>query len=344
MAHYVPRLLRVILSPDYKALVDPSGRPVVPSSDIYLKISAVVSNSDENIFISPKNIYTILQKNRYNTWSKVLEFHGIKINSDAFDDSESNVSSEIFESKGQISFQLTLPHKTWVIMCPEAACSEKERPESASNVLLRKVWTDTLYEKLWEQMSIPCPISFKRYKTSESGMFLKMTGRCIECGVNFSGVIVNNPTPGHDVIMECVLDNYDGSFIHSKKRQLKGKRRIDVSTKMVDHNILPCIWRRNEANKLMKFGDPEPPQLPINSVLRKAKQERQNVIFGLTGCNPIENLRVMKYERHVGEIHSIGLDPFHVHYWTQEQTAVFIEHSQYLVHLYRWNRFISKKN
>lgn len=50
----------------------------------------------------------------------------------------------------------------------------------------------------------------------------------------------------------------------------------------------------------------------------------------MTGIDPIENLRATKYERHVGEIHSICLDPFHVHYWTQGQVAVFIEYSQFI--------------
>lgn len=89
MAYYVPRLLEAILSLGYKELVDPSGKLLVPSSDTYQKISSEISDPDKNVFISPKNIYTIFQKNRYDTWTKVLAFHGININNDStFNDSE----------------------------------------------------------------------------------------------------------------------------------------------------------------------------------------------------------------------------------------------------------------
>lgn len=38
----------------------------------------------------------------------------------------------------------------------------------------------------------------------------------------------------------------------------------------------------------------------------------------------------MKCNRHIGQIHAIGLDPFYVHYWTQEQIAIFIQNPDYI--------------
>lgn len=127
------------------------------------------------------------------------------------------------------------------------------------------------------------------------------------------------------------FDNFDASIRHKKKRQLKGNRRIEISSKMVEENILPCIWRHNEGNKVMKFGDPEPPYLPKNQVLSKAKQERKNINLSITtSADPIANLFNMKYNKHAGEIHAIGLDPFYIHYWTSEQTAIYVENFEYI--------------
>lgn len=111
---------------------------------------------------------------------------------------------------------------------------------------------------------------------------------------------------------------------------MKGKRRIQVSKEMVDANILPCMWRRKEADKLMSFGDNEPSHLPNANVLRKAKEQRRNIDLGISVTDPIENIKQMKYGTHAEHIHSIGLDPFFVHYWTQEQMAIYLKHSNFI--------------
>jgi len=49
---------------------------------------------------------------------------------------------------------------------------------------------------------------------------------------------------------------------------LKGKRRTN---KMLEGNILLCIWRQNKANKIMEFGDPKLAHLSKNRILLKAK-------------------------------------------------------------------------
>lgn len=52
--------------------------------------------------------------------------------------------------------------------------------------------------------------------------------------------------------MECSLENFDDSIKHKKKRQLKGQRRIEISRDMLDRNILPSLWRHNEADSIME--------------------------------------------------------------------------------------------
>lgn len=94
--------------------------------------------------------------------------------------------------------------------------------------------------------------------------------------------------------MECVIENFDSTIQHTKKRFLKGRRRCEVSKKLVECNMLPSAWRRNEANETMEFGDPEPPTLPSNKVLQKAKQQRKNINLGITSTNPIDSMLQMK--------------------------------------------------
>jgi len=96
-----------------------------------------------------------------------------------------------------------------------------------------------------------------------------VSGRCPECDCIFKGCVINKHLPQNDVTMECVIENFDNSITHKKKRQLKGDRRLKVFKEMVDANILPCMWRRKEADKLMTFGDNELAHLPNLNVLRK---------------------------------------------------------------------------
>lgn len=42
--------------------------------------------------------------------------------------------------------------------------------------------------------------------------------------------------------------------------------------------------------------------------------------------DPIQSIRKMKYECHVGHIHSIGFDPFFIHYWTQEKMMIYLKY------------------
>lgn len=106
-------------------------------------------------------------------------------------------------------------------------------------------------------------------------------------------MIANKPVSAEDVIMECIIENFDASIKHKKKRHLKGNRRIEISNKMLEGNILSCIWRRNEDNKIMEFGDPEPAHLSKNEILSKAKQEREKINLALTTSDPLQNLQHM---------------------------------------------------
>lgn len=75
----------------------------------------------------------------------------------------------------------------------------------------------------------------------------------------------------------------------------------------------------------MEYGDVEHPNLYQNSVLRKAKQQLVDSELGLLKENdPILSISNLKYSsEHQGSIHSIGLDPFFLHYWTPTQEHIY---------------------
>lgn len=86
----------------------------------------------------------------------------------------------------------------------------------------------------------------------------------------------------------------------------------------------PSNWRRERARKIMQFGENEPPTLPSISVCRTIRQEAKKKEYGLpNNKNVLFCLQQMKYSDYAGVIHTIGLDPFFVHYWTKYQNYVF---------------------
>lgn len=162
MAQHVEPLLNIVLSKDFKNLVDSNGIPMIPSNDIYQQISDEMGNT-----ISPKYIY-VIQGNRYHLLNKILDFHGIEINT-----SLSESTLEITDDRSGIAkifeFQLELPYKTWLTVMPEEVIyADKFRGEKNYQTLRRKLWTDKLFEVFHRETKLPCPPSFKRCKISES--------------------------------------------------------------------------------------------------------------------------------------------------------------------------------
>lgn len=228
MAQHALKLLDIILDEKYKILSDSSGKPIASSSKIYKNISNDFKTKTGKMYI-----YTILQGNRYDLWNKFLNYHGIeKYSISMLDASNSTLHDSRNDEK--IDLLLILPFKTWLAMGPEEVeYTDKILSKRTYNVLFRKVWTDVLFEQLWQQLHIPCALSFKRCKMSDSGIFLKIVATCSECNCNFSDMIANKPAPGKDIVMECIIENFDVSIQHKKKRHLKGNRRIKISNKMI---------------------------------------------------------------------------------------------------------------
>lgn len=222
MAQHASELLDIILAEKYKILSNSFGNPVVPSSEIYTNISNDLKNKTGKKLL-PKYIYTILLENRYALWNKFLNYHGIeKLSTSMLNVLGSTLDDSCNDER--IELQLILPFKIWIAMGPEeVAYGDKKLSERTYNVLFRNIWTDVLFKQLWQQIHIPCALSFKRCKMSESGIFLKIVANCSEC--SFSRMIANKPESAKDVVMECVLENFDFSVKHKKKATVKRKSK-----------------------------------------------------------------------------------------------------------------------
>lgn len=104
---------------------------------------------------------------------------------------------------------------------------------------------------------------------------------------------------------------------------MRGELREKIASELVDGNKNANVWRNEEANRIMTFGDNIPPILYNTTVLRKAKQEEIDKRLQLENTDPIKNLYMAKRIRLIGIIHNIGLDPFYCMYWTQEQQLMY---------------------
>jgi len=89
-----------------------------------------------------------------------------------------------------------------------------------------------------------------------------MDGSCSECNSTFKGLMDKKPHENSRVIINCT---YSGNFetcLGGGKRKLIGSARSKALNQLVDLNHTASFIRRNEASRLMNFGDREPSHLP----------------------------------------------------------------------------------
>lgn len=98
-------------------------------------------------------------------------------------------------------------------------------------------------------------------------------------------------------------------------------KRIEIGNTLSQD--LPSNWRRNNVSK-MKFDCVSPPNLYKLGVLRKAKQEYKDKVLNITEKCPLKSLVELKHNsKFAGSIHSIGMDPLFVHYWSMHQLVIY---------------------
>lgn len=69
------------------------------------------------------------------------------------------------------------------------------------------------------------------------------------------------PNDEKDAIFDCNLFGFNNKIVHTKKRQLKDFLHQKLAGYLVDAKKEACVWRVEKAQRIMKFGDPNPPIL-----------------------------------------------------------------------------------
>jgi len=237
MAKHVERLLDVILSQNYRDLLDEYGKPVIPSNEIYAKISAVLKND-----IKPKYIYIILKENRYGTLDKIRKFHNIDTPDSTLLKS-TTFSSDSFTRDKTLEFNITFSYKDWIIMSLRMYYTLKKNRVFRNYCMLKhKIWTDKIYAAIHKATKLPCALVFKNSKISGTGMYLIVKGSCKECNCIFLGYVVNKPPPKTDVIIERKIRNFDESVRHKRKRQLSFSLTLTHTLSLSEYRIVPIVY------------------------------------------------------------------------------------------------------
>lgn len=170
-------------------------------------------------------------------------------------------------------------------------------------------------EAIWVQHRIDCVFSFKNhtvYRNTIVRQFLMFFGHCVECKATINGSLLKEPAKAVDVVLTCRIEGIN-SRMHSgkKRRQLEGERRRKMADAMIDGRKDAIILRREEAGRLKKFREKNPPILPSTAVLRKAKEQHLLKKYDLKFSNPALNLyNSSQNGNYAGCIYFIGLLKF----------------------------------
>lgn len=152
---------------------------------------------------------------------------------------------------------------------------------------------------------------------------MKITGQCSVCCSTFKGIVENPPEPKSRVMIKC---SYSGNFEScnsGKKRRVIGQHREEL----INKNMSASYTQKIEANRLMDYGDLEPPHLTTMNALRVMKYkflqkdrlhpESIMALSILKGTVPYDKL-----------IHEIGYDRFFVHYWTTTEINTYSRYTK----------------
>ncbi|CAH2215622.1 jg13506, partial [Pararge aegeria aegeria] len=285
--------LRQILSDDNCRAIDNEGRVFPPSHEVYLRISNTMHNKGS--VITPKHVHTIINNNRSGFRDLIMEVFNIRSRELSINDSNNSVEiyadhkSDALISFTSIRVNLVISQEKWQNIKPQEKIYGKRIYWK-----LRQGWADVVAETLWVQHHVDCVFVFKNnniYLGANAKFFLTIEGFCRECSAKIYCTLLKEPSKGVDVILQCNVDGIKAtSHSGNKRRQLRGTRRIEVANYLIDSRKDAVVWRRQEAHRLKQFGENNPPILPSNEVVRKAKEQRLLSKYGLQFANPALNL------------------------------------------------------
>lgn len=109
------------------------------------------------------------------------------------------------------------------------------------------------------------------------------------------------------------------------KRQLRGQRRHVAGKEAFQEGT--GNWQKRQFNALTRFGCSVPPEIPILEIIRKAKKEYSDDLYGMKATDSknvpaiIEEMRYTTKYKHF--IHEVKSNKFFVAYSTPEQLHAY---------------------
>lgn len=297
-----------------------------------LRLSDPIWKNAENILnkdLSAKYLYLYMSQNRNGILERFDKKFNILIEDTSLKSIDSSDARQSNDSNWSMSSScilkpwrtiLYLDKKTWHTISECELLNNNDK-----YILLKPGWTNIIYSEIWKQLKIPCCFAFKtgRINRNPGEIYLKIKGKCTECGASFNAYSMHEPNNTESKI-EIHVSTYDTREIaHKRKRQL---RKIERSNVVKDLRATSAYgWRREKANEIMTFGDVEPAHLYSESVLRKAKQLDNDEKLGLEKISdPIISILQLKYKSEFSSsIREIGLDKFFVIYFSPEQLFLY---------------------
>lgn len=240
-------------------------------------------------------------------------------NSELFD------SANLYEHETTL-FQLNIPFEKYLEIMPLDVVYQGNLKKRKYRVLKQKKWSDIINDAFVAEHKLPCNFIYKRNKISidkiQSRYFLTFYAKCKDCECKLFGWSENEPNNGDPLNIKIRTKDTRGSELkHTSKRPLKGDKRSDVGKSL--SKDLASNWRRENVSD-MEFGRISPPNLYRLSVLRKAKQNYKDKTLNITEKCPFKSLVELKHNSQFsGSIHSIGIDPLLVHYWSTHQLIIY---------------------
>lgn len=269
--------LREILSDAECRTINDDGRLLPPSHEVFRKISNLMA--DKGSVITPKHVHTIINNNCAGFRDIIMEIFSIREREISISVNDVNYSVEKCTDQSTVTLTSLTSMKVNLVISQEKWESMKPHEKLYGKRVywkLREGWADVVAEALWVQHHLDCVFTFKNhniYLSLISKFFLTIEGYCRECHAKICCTLLKEPSKGVDVILQCSIDGIrPESHSGKKRRQLRGARRLNVADYLIDGRKDAMTWRRKEAGRIKKFGGKNPPILPSNEVVRKAKE------------------------------------------------------------------------
>lgn len=282
------------------------------SAEIWKVISNLL-----NGLISPKALYTFVKSNKYHCLNKLDINENLLDHKRYYTYSSSDNSEKNFE---QFVIDFAIDKKKW----EQIGFITKRYRDGKIKTRLNKGWTDIFMDSFIHTTKSKCTWSLKNH-IIKNEQNISITGYCRICDSSLRASSFYNSEDKENIYFKCFLSSLECIINNKNKRQLRGIKRLEVGDELAQGK-LAINWRRENARKLINFGDPEPCNLYTLDVLRKCRQEammRKMDYFPPSKC-PINSLLVLKYTLPYSSIiKNLGLDKFFMHYWTKDQIVIY---------------------